>query len=537
MPILNNEELDDPILFEVCQSFASGQNSFTRASLLPDGQASRLENVTISINGIVKKRLGMVPVFSGYVSTSGSPIQAILWYESVATDRLVAFANGKAHWFDGVNWTQYFNADIPNINEMVSAVQLTDKIYWTDSSKNAVRMYDGSVSTIAGSPQAQGLEVHTNRLIGYDLEDIPDGVAFSDILDGGTWDLVNKLIRLGGGDGGRIVAVKSWQDSMLVVLRQPGYGVWVVQADPLTPVASMYIQCVHQTVGCVSRRTVCQVGQDIWFVSRNGVMSTQKQIATSNNEISIPVSQPVQDVINKIRWEFAYKSSAICYNNYYLLSIPVNDNDPDTVLVHHYLTGGWAVFTNCDAALFYEQPHMGTTRLLVGCHDGHMREWREWQLESQIEVSEDFHDGFNGITLPFTLPAAFPPGDDTVSVVTTRGMVFGDHICPKQPFYGEIELMQSDGTVEVACMRDGAAPEVVAEYTFTPSATTLPATLPFSLGLAAAWETKKFRLAKLSNGKPLAPFKELQYQVTSDSGNFQMRRLMASAFLDTIQLT
>ena len=116
MPAFSIDSDDDPLITEPCDTFSGGQDSFTRASLLPLERAALLRNVTILINGEVEKRRGTRNVFSGYVAGSDKIIQSLLNFDSVALDRLVAFSNGKAFYYDGLAWQLYFDAAITNIN-------------------------------------------------------------------------------------------------------------------------------------------------------------------------------------------------------------------------------------------------------------------------------------------------------------------------------------------------------------------------------------------------------------------------------------
>jgi hypothetical protein len=439
----------------------------------------------------------------------------------------VAFAGGSAYYFDGLAWQPYFAADITDHNEPIDVVQLTDLIYWTDSTKTGIRQYDGSVFTIADSPVATILESHTGRLVASGVAAIPDAIYFSDFLDGETWDMVNDVIRIGGGKGDPVIAVESWQDSIIVVFCRQ--SVHLIEANPLTSVANMVIKKIDNSVGCVARRSACQVGQDMWFLSRNGVMSVQKQLATSNNMIPIPTSQPVQDVIERIRWEHAHKSAAICYNSYYLLSVPVNSDTPDTVLAYHYLTGGFAVFRGWDALSFIEQPFEGTTRVLMGCSTGDVREWLDYLREDQVEPDLDYKDGLASLTLPLELPFTFPPGFDTTSTILTRAMTFGDPLSTKMGWYLEVELTQSNGTLEVYAVLDGEETVRLRSYNFTSDLFTLPAELPFTLPTRASWVRKKIPLFDLRH------FYELQIKIVSISGEMKLRRIAAQAYMNAWQ--
>ena len=530
MPAFYIETIDDPLLTEVCENFQKGQNSFTRSSLLPEGSATELTNVILLPNGEISKRRGTRDVFAGFLVNEFDRVQALVNFETVSIDRLVAIVEGTALYFDGLAWQPYFAAGITDPDELVDLVQLTDELYWSDSNEGGgVSNYDGvSVSVIAGSPtNVSVLEVITNRLAAAGVESVPDAVYFSDILDPLTWDLVNNQIRIGAGDGEPIVALKTWQENNLLVFKRR--GVWVINCDPTAATAAAFsVAKIHNTIGCVARRSVCQIGQDIWFLSRNGVMSVQKQIGTSSNLIAVPMSQPIQDVVLRIRWHMAHKSCAVCYNNYYLLSVPVDSDEPDTVLCFHYQTGGWTVFTGWDACTFLEQPHEGQTRLLMGCVNGEVREWLDYLTDEEIESDLDFRDGLKGVILSQVLPFSFPPGRDTVATIETRGMVFGEPLNPKSGFYGSIEVLQQSGRVLVSIVRDGNDPEFITEFEIETSGFTLPATFPLFLPEQPGYMTRNFPLHHK------AQFTELRYRIVSESGNFSMRRAVAQGFLDTL---
>ena len=63
-------------------------------------------------------------------------IQALCNYASTTTvNRLVAIVNGTAKYFNGMSWESYFDADITNPDELIDLVQLTDELYWSDTTE------------------------------------------------------------------------------------------------------------------------------------------------------------------------------------------------------------------------------------------------------------------------------------------------------------------------------------------------------------------------------------------------------------------
>jgi hypothetical protein len=367
---------DDALGQDVVQSFLGGQNSYIRASLLQEGQAALLRNVIPRVNGELRKRVGTRSLGAGFVSGEGNKIQALLYYDTPVATALIAFAGKTAKYYDGVNWQPYFDADLGDKNEVIDVVQLMDMVYFTDSTKDHIQLFDGStVTEVTDAPRATILKVITNRLVASGIDDVPDQVSFSDLLDGETWN-INNALRVGGGEGSPIIAIEPWQDNNLLIFKRQ--GIYLMACDPTASTAANFsVLKIHNSIGCVAKKSVCQIGQDVWFLSRNGVMSVQKQLATSNNVVAIPMSQPVQDLIERIRWEHVTRSCAVCYNNMYLLAVPIDDDIPDTVLVYHYMTGGWTTFTGWTPSCFLEQPYLGTSRLLMGYDDGELREWLE----------------------------------------------------------------------------------------------------------------------------------------------------------------
>lgn len=526
MPVFVNDLTDDPLAFDDCPSFSGGQVSFQRANILQQNQASLIENFNIAINGELEKRRGSRSVGPGYLASDEKRIQGIMYFDTAIDAKLVAFIGGEARWFNVNDWDLLFSAAITDESELIDCVQLTDKIFWTDSGVAGIRMWDGaSVSTVSGSPRATVLSVHGTRLVGSGLTDVPDAIEFSDLLDGTTWDSVNQRLRIGAGDGDPIIGHISWQETGVVVLKRQ--SAWLINADPQQDVANFSIKLIHGTIGCVARKSIVQVGQDIWFLSRSGVQSIQKQLATSNNQITVPVSQPVQDIIRRIKWDHAHKSAAILHNNQYLLSVPVETNEPDTIIAFNVLTGGWSVISSWSACTFLQQPYEGATRLLYGTNEGKVKEWLEYQRD---EGSESYLEIDSYLDLPLDLPFDFPDAVDFVSTLRTRALTFGEPLNPKSGFYAELEFVTSDVSFDVYAILDGAPRVLLESFSNIVPPVVLPIDLPFDFPDEPGWARKRIPLHGLPS------FRELQFEIVCQHGKLVLREITASAFIDTIEL-
>ena len=507
------DSVDDPVLLDGQDDFSGGQMSFARARQVGPTQAKGVRNFVTSVLGELRGRHGIASLGGdGTVGTAASRIQALIFFDRVVDDRLVAFTQGNAFQFSGGVWSAYFTAGISDPNELVGLVQLTDNLYWTDRTIGKIRKFDGAtVSTLATSPAATVIETHTNRIVASGVLAIPDAVYFSDILDPNSWDMVNGQTRIGGGDGDPIVALKSWLDTGIIVFKRN--SVFIIDANPLSSVANMSIKRVHRTLGCVARGSVCQVGKDVWFLSRTGIQSVQRQLATSDAQITLPVSQPIQDVINNIRWEFVYKAKATCYGNFYILAVPIESNEADTLIVHHYVTGGWAIFDGWDVSCFYEQPYLGASRLLIGQTGGDVCEWRDYVPESQ-DTPEVFQD----------------KGVDVETELLTRAFIFQEPLNHKIGFYGELDVLTEDVTFSIYAVCDDGDPIWIRTYSLDAGNLVIPIAIPFVLPAAGLWTTKRFPLHQLP------PFRELQLKIVSTAGHLVLRRLVVEGMIDTIEL-
>lgn len=521
MPAFFNDAQDDQLIYDACQSFSGGQVSFQKATLLNPNEAAVISDFGISVNGELKKRRGSRLVGG---NLAASRIQNILWYDIASgTDRLVALAGGNARSFTGSSWGSLFTGGIADTAEVVDCVQLTDRIYFTGSNFTGIKGWDGttvSSITIDGSATPACLTKHGTRLVASAIPTKPDSIYFSALLDGASWTGATSRgeLKIGNGSGDPIVGHIPWLDSGLLVCSRN--ATWLVDAPPNDPstggaldISRFQIKLVHSSIGCVSRKTMCQVGQDVWFLSTAGVMSAQKQLATSNNQITIPASQPVQDVINRIRWDFAYKATAVFHNNCYMLSIPVESTEPNTILSYNTLTQSWTTITGWNVSCFCKQPYNGASRLLYGTTDGFVKEWLDYESS---DTTDSYLEG----------------GQQFNATLRTRGITFNDPISPKSGFYLEIEYVLSTAAFTINAILDGSGDisTLLAAVTGINDNVTLPADLPFSFPSTTGWVRKRIPLHQLGS------FRDLQIEIICTSGSLNIRSITLSGFMDTIEL-
>lgn len=529
--IFFSDATDDPLAFDSCPRFDGGQVSFKRANLLGVNEAAKIENFDLQINGELKKRRGSRPVGNRNFAGSSYKTQGIFYFQTPTRKELIGFSGGTAWNIVSGTWANLFSANITDTTEVPDICQLTDKLFWTDSNKTRIRTWDGTtVSDLAGSPQATNVCSLGTRLVASGIATAPSAVDFSGFLAPSTWDSVNLRLYIGNGDGDPIVGHIPWQDSNLIVCKKG--STWVVDCNPLysnagTSVAAFPIKLIHNAIGCVSKNTMVQVGQDIWFLSRNGVMSIQKQLATSNNQISTPISQPIQDIINKINWNYAYKATAEFHNNRYILSIPVSSSENNTTLVFNTLTGSWSTITGWNASCFYRQQYNGGERLLYGTLGSSIYEWLDYEA---ADGNDSYLEAPGTFSFPITFPITFPNPQDFTATLRTRAMTFNEPVNPKSGFYLELEYVTSSVSFAIYAILDGAPPVLLESIVNDVPQVPFPITFPVSFPSSPGWAKQRFPLHQL----PF--FREIQLEIICTKGCLNIHEVTLSAFVDTMEL-
>lgn len=519
MPIVLNDAIDDPPVFDVCESFAGGQSSFERVNRIEVNQAGELVNLDIVRTGLLTTRRGTAKVGSAAV-VAGARVQGMAHYFTPTNHFLVIAINQGLWKWDGATWAAIpgsFSAVDGNVD--VSFAQGINVLYFCDGASNLFS-WDGTTMTNIGTgtnvlPRVyRVLQWHTNRLFGAGVASEPDAVDVSNLLRGDIWNLTTQSFRVGAGDGEPVVALCPWLDFDLIVLKRN--SLWVANTDPSQLVANWSINLIHRRIGCVSQRSVVQVGQDVWFLSDTGVRSVRRTLATTQNEISEAISFPVQDIIDRINWSAAGEAAAVYWQNRYLISLPLDGaTDPNYVLVYNTQTKGWSgLWTGWSPVCFCPTTLNGDFRLNMGRNDGLVWQWLDYVLAT-AETSATFQDD----------------GTDIATRVVTRAMTFTEAVCRKKGLSLEVEFFNCTALADVSVVLDQETTAVLAAGVTTTVGTpvVLPATLPFTL---AGTGVKRRTFGMLH----LDPYRELQAKIETSAGKIALRQVLAAAFTEALEV-
>jgi hypothetical protein len=126
-------------------------------------------------------------------------------------------------------------------------------------------------------------------------------------------------------------------------------------------------------LGCVANKSAIQVGDDVYFLGRDGVRgvfrSQQDKLQLGQ---SYPLSFPLKDEYDSISWGYVHKSCAVFWNNMYLLALPVDSSTYNNeVWVYYPAQQAWTVYTGLNVGAWGKMRVSGQERLYyIDSNDG-----------------------------------------------------------------------------------------------------------------------------------------------------------------------
>jgi hypothetical protein len=508
MPMLTVDSMDDVLGFDACEEFRGGVNNWQAPYKLQLNEYVDGINVDLESNGLLRTRSGVTTM--GGAALAAAKIQGVRYFDTATIERLFAVCNGVVSQWNGSSWAAV-PGYTPNSAARMGIAQGIDRLYFSDGVNN-MHNWNGAAWTDMGTtspnpPLATLICWHTSRLFAAGVATASDTVYVSDILNPAAWNYVTQSLRVGGGEGQAIVGLLSWDNFNLVVLKESSS--YIVVTDPQATVANWEIQPVHKSVGCVAGRTAAQVGADVWWLSRQGVVSIRRLVQETQREVVTTISDRIRGYIDRINWAHASKSSAVFYNNRYILSVPLDAaTEPNAALVYNTLTQSWCGYwTNFNAQEFALTNFAGQLRLTLGTDDGRVKQYEDF---SSV-LTDD--------------------GVDVATQVDGRGMIFGDYRSPKAGCDVEFEFVQSEATASIeVCLDESDWQMVGTSFDTAQGGVTLPVDLEFSLSEGGTRQ-KGFDLQQFD------PFRVVQFRVKSAAGLLRLRSMIASAWGNAMELT
>ncbi len=518
MPGQYNDLLDDPLHFERDESFRGGVDTFARASLLSAGQYARAINAVVQDNHEIGTRPGWATQGDTGVTTA---VQGAGFFDIISggsrLQQVVMILGNAAKTWDGTAWTAQAGYT-PSGN--VTMMQGNYQMLLTDGVANMHTWNGTAFTTLGNTTTATGdapvgatiLCWHTFRAFASGRETDPDTIWAGAIADftTGAWNHVDFKFKVGEGDGQPITALASLQSYNLAVFKSD--SVWLVNTDPTkTTAADWTVQLLSGGLGCVGKRAWCYAGNDVLFMSSDGVRSLNRMAgAAGQYEVTPPISQPMQYYINRINWERAGGIVAQNYRQRCIFWVPLDNEQTNTTgLVYNTRLGIWeGIWTGPNVAAAFQARFFDAPKLAIATTGGKLDVWQDAADQLLESTTQD-------------------EGGEYATTIRLRSSQHGEPVNGKDAYYFEARLRDVTTDVGVRYVVDEIE---AATFSLSPPAGAIMGEVSLDFNLAPEGV---ITARKSLDGLP--EHNENYLEFYNQRGRFTLKSVTRAAFINTLQ--
>ena len=172
----------------------------------------------------------------------------------------------------------------------------------------------------------------------FETRNILDEVIASDVLDTDTYDQVYAQYRFNAGTSDFVVALHSFAEDRLLVFNRNSIHI----VTNTTDLKGASTQVLTDEVGCVARKSIEQVGNQVIFLSDNGVYGTQFLDEYNLRGTEIPLSEPINESIQRINKNAQENAVAVYFDNRYYIAVPLDSStNNNAILIYNFLNKQW----------------------------------------------------------------------------------------------------------------------------------------------------------------------------------------------------
>jgi hypothetical protein len=196
--------------------------------------------------------------------------------------------------------------------------------------------------TYSRLPSTSIAAYHNNQLV---IARNRDEVLVSDVFDAETYDPVSKAFRANAGSNDFIVGLHPFSEAQILVFCRK--SIWLATAvigndgTSIDPAASS-LQLLTNEIGCSARRTITTAGTAVLFLSDRGVYRLDSQFDLKLRGNTMPLSDPISDLVATINNSAVELSNAVYFDNRYFLAVPTGQSTiPNAVFIYNMLNAQW----------------------------------------------------------------------------------------------------------------------------------------------------------------------------------------------------
>lgn len=168
-----------------------------------------------------------------------------------------------------------------------------------------------------------------------------------------------NFIDVQPGDGDKIMALGTFQ-SVIIIFKQ--FSIYQMTFDDT---GDPVVTSVTNAAGCVSARSVINVENDLYFLSREGVRVLGNEPNFFSSIRTNILSKRIEPTTNTINETSYTKSNGIYFNNQYMLSVPTSNSTIDTTLVYNKQFQAWSKWQGTEADGYTKYVNSDNEQILV----------------------------------------------------------------------------------------------------------------------------------------------------------------------------
>jgi len=225
-----------------------------------------------------------------------------------------------------------------------------DPIYMKDVDEGWLALPSPDAGKEAIPPSLQGLYFQ-NRLFTVDARTgsqyvdtiwVSDAGGVGSTLQG---DSVYQSYKINAGSSDRLRGIAKFNETTLICGKERSiYALSNIVGTNQDIAENAVLSEVTRQYGCIAPRSFVQVGKDLWFLGhKRGVCSIVQTETNALQGVDVPVSRPIQPLIDRINWEHASNARAAAHDNRVYFAVPLDDSTTNNaILVYSTLTQKWA---------------------------------------------------------------------------------------------------------------------------------------------------------------------------------------------------
>lgn len=209
---------------------------------------------------------------------------------------------------------------------------------WDGDPTHAFVLVDqtAKTGTLIPMPKAEWGSYFTRRII---LQYSNDEIILSNFDDANTYDTQYDELRIVPGAADWLIGVQPYQDFKVLILYRYSVHLLLLSDSDLSPQG---ITEITRELGCAARKTLRTCGDRILWLSDNGIVQLVMGLELNLTQAQLPLSQWIQDIIDRINWTAVEGAVARYWKNRYYLAVPLDDSTTNnTVLVYNFLNQEW----------------------------------------------------------------------------------------------------------------------------------------------------------------------------------------------------